>query len=144
MPQMEIEKTICQRILSAARLTFVEWRSASLKELQNSILHIILDWSLFCSIRVYSSLLSTYSFGKLVFLSFCIFVFSAFAKFGVIFMNICNIYIIIRCQVLCVFFSLITFQLNNLWEQIHFIKSWLELLLKKHTSRELLSFKNPI
>ena len=39
-------------------------------------------------------------------------------------------------------FSLTTFQLNNLWEQIHVIKTWLQLLIKKHASREL--FKNSI
>ena len=60
---------------------------------------------------------------------FCLsafFVFSAFSKFGVIFMNICNIYIIIRCQVLWIFFWLITFQLNNLWEHKILIRALTE------------------
>ena len=42
------------------------------------------------------------------------------------------------------FSNTLTFQLNNLWDQIHVIKTWLELLIKKHVSRELLSFKSSI
>ena len=75
------------------------------------------------------------------------FVFSACSEFEVIFMNFFNICVIViyivtvKCQVFL--FSLITFQLYNLWEQIHVIKTWLELFIKKHASRELLSFKIP-
>ena len=61
-------------------------------------------------------------------------------------MNFYNIYIIIIfiVGVSYFLFSLIIFQLNNLWEQIHIIKTWLKLLIKMHASRELLSFKNSI
>ena len=61
-------------------------------------------------------------------------------------MNFYNIYIIIIfiVGVSYFLFSLIIFQLNNLWEQIHIIKTWLKLLIKIHASRELLSFKNSI
>ena len=41
-------------------------------------------------------------------------------------------------------FSLITFWLNNLWEHIHAIKTWLQLFTKSHASKELFSFKNSI
>ena len=82
---------------------------------------------------------------------FCLpvlFVFSACFEFDVIFLNFCNICIIIiyilgvRYPVFL--FLLIIFQLNNLWEQIQVIKTWLQLLTKNHASRELLIFKNSI
>ena len=49
-----------------------------LKELCNCILRTILVWSLFYSIRVHTSVFSIYSFGKLVFLSFCSYVYHLF------------------------------------------------------------------
>ena len=97
---------------------------------------------------LYKSLFSTYSFGKLVFCLFAIFVFSACSEFDLILINFCNIctiiiYIVgVRYSVFL--FSLIIFQLSNLWEQTHAIKTWLQLLIKNHASRESLSFKNSI
>ena len=66
------------------------------------------------------------TFPKLVFCLYAVFVFSVCSKFDVIFINFCNICIIIiyiagvRYSVFL--FWLITSNLNNLWEQIHVIK----------------------
>ena len=67
------------------------------------------------------------TFPKLVFCLYAVFVFSVCSKFDVIFINFCNICIIIiyiagvRYSVFL--FWLITSNLNNLWEQIHVIKT---------------------
>ena len=95
------------------------------------------------------SVFSTYSLGKLVFFLSAVFVFSACPEFDLILINFCNIctiiFYIVGVRYSVFLFSLITFQLNNLWEQIHSIKTWLQqLLIKNHASRELLSFKNSI
>ena len=75
-------------------------------------------------------------------------VFSVCSEFHVIFVNFCNICIIIIYIVgtrYCAFlFLFITFQLNNLWEQMHVIKTWLQLIIRKLACRELLRFKNLI
>ena len=80
---------------------------------------------------------------------FCLsalFVFSACSELDVILMNFCSICIIIifivDARYSVFLFSLIIFQLNNLREQIHVIKTWLQFLIKKHVSREFLSFKS--
>ena len=101
---------------------------------------------------LYKSVFSTYSFQKQVFFFFFFVFLRAFcvfcSEFDAIFMNFWNICIImiyivgVRYSVFLL--SLITFQLNNLWEQIHVIKTWLQLLTKKHASRVLLGFKNSI
>ena len=68
-----------------------------------------------------------YYISKTSFLCLCRFVFSVYSKFDVIFINFCNICIIIiyiagvRYSVFL--FWLITSNLNNLWEQIHVIKT---------------------
>ena len=72
-----------------------------LKELQNCILHTILVWLLFYSMQVYTSLhflpfFFVFFFRKLAFFVFLhFFVFSVCSKFDVIFINFCNICIII-------------------------------------------------
>ena len=99
-------------------------------------------WSLFYSIRVYASLyfLPILLENKFFCLS-AFFLFSACSEFDVIFMNFCNIckiiiYIVgVRYSVFLV--SLITFQLSNLWEQIHVIKTWLQLLIKNMPPRSI-------
>ena len=87
---------------------------------------------------LYKSVFSTYSFWKLVFCLSAVFVFPAYSEFDLIlinFYNICTIIIYIVGVRYSVFmFSLITFQLKNLWEQIHAIKTWLQLL-KVHKCR---------
>ena len=114
---------------------------------------------------LYKTVLSTYSFRTLVCLCLStFFVFFACSEFDVIFINFCNFCIIITYLVDVMYsvfwFSLLTSHLNNLWEQIHVIKTWLKLLLKnmppgsfyknlikaldkKHASRELWALKFP-
>ena len=83
---------------------------------------------------LHKSVFSTYSFGKLVFCLSALFVFSSCSEFDVIFINYCNICIIIiditgvRYSVFL--FSLMTSNLSNLWEQIHITKTWLQHLIK--------------
>ena len=119
-----------------------------LKEMQICIWRTVLVWS-FYSTWIYTSLyfLPILLRNQFFFLSFCAFcVFCS--EFDAIFMNFCNICIImiyivgVRYSVFLL--SLVTFQLNNLWEQMHVIKTWLQLLTKKHASRVLLGFKNSI
>ena len=58
-----------QPIISTQKFSFL------LKELRNCILHVICVWSLLCSVRVFLSLQSTYSFGKTRFSFLCVLVF---------------------------------------------------------------------
>ena len=73
------------------------------------------------STRLYQSVFSTYSFGKLVFCLSALFMFSACSEFDVTVLNFYDICIIIiyivgvRYSVLL--FSLITYHLYSLWEQ---------------------------
>ena len=104
-----------------------------LKELWNCILPTIIVWSLFYSIRIIQVCMFYLLFWKTSF--FCpseLFVLSTCSEFDVIFINCCNICIIIIYVVgvrYSVFlFSFITSHLNNLWEQIHLIKTWLQIL----------------
>ena len=87
-------------------------------------------------------------FWKTSFLSscaFCVFCLSWIRpNLNQLLQHLCNHYLYSRCQVLCVFSYNFSIQLNNLWEQIHATKTWLQLLIKNHASRELLSVKNSI
>ena len=87
-------------------------------------------------------------FWKTSFLSFCAFCVFCLSwirpNLNQLLHHLCNHYLYSRWQVLCVFTYNFSIQLNNLWEQIHAAKTWLQLLIKNHASRELLSFKNSI
>ena len=120
-----------------------------LKELRNCIYALFLCGNYFIPygfIRVY--IFHLFFWKSFFFCISALLVFSACSEFDLTLINFCNICIIIiyivgvRYSVFL--FSLITFQLNNLWEQIHVIKTWLQLLTKKHASRVLLGFKNSI
>ena len=90
----------------------------SLKKLQNSILHTILVWSLFYSIRVYTILYFLCILLKNYLSLLCFFVFSACSKFNVMFINFCKVCIItifiVDVKYSVFLFSFITSQLNNL------------------------------
>ena len=95
---------------------------------------VIILLFLFYFTGLHKSVFSNYSFGKLVFCLSALFVFSSCSEFDVIFINYCNICIIIidiigvRYSVFL--YSLMTSNLSNLWEQIRVIKTWLQLLTK--------------
>ena len=107
-----------------------------LKELRNCIflMHYSCVVIILFKMGLYKSVLSIYFFGELVFCLSVLFVFSTCFKSDVIFINFCNICIVIiyiagvRYSVFL--FPFITSDLNNLWEQIHITKIWLQLLIK--------------
>ena len=80
-----------------------------------------------------------YSFGKLVFCFYVLFVFSACSEFDLIFINFDNICIII-IYIVDARYSVLLFSPGEISRH----KNLITALHKKHASRELLKFKNSI